>query len=65
MEEAKEQEVEQRHEEARAEEEQKAVEMEKLRRANAGTKQKAVGSIDEDGSEVPEGFTKGEPCYLC
>ena len=28
-------------------------------------KQKTVGSVDEDGSEVPEGFTKGKLCYLC
>ena len=54
-----------RHEEARAEEEQKAVEVEELWRAKVGMKQKAVGSVDEDGLEAPEGFTKGKPCYLC
>ena len=36
-----------------------------MQKAKAGKKRKAVGSVDEDGSEAPEGFTKGEPCYLC
>ena len=65
MEEAEEQEVERRHEEERVEAERKAVEAEEVQRATAGKKQKTVGSIEEDGSEAPEGFTKGEPCYLC
>ena len=34
-------------------------------KATAGKKRKAVGSVDEDGSEAPEGFAKGKPCYLC
>ena len=33
-------------------------------RAKVGMKQKAVGSV-KDGLEALEGFTKGEPCYLC
>ena len=65
MEEAEEQEAERRREEARAEEEQKAAEAEEVQKAKAGKKRKTVGSIDEDGSEAPEGCTKGEPCYLC
>ena len=65
MEEAKEQEVEWRHEEVRAEEERKAVAAEEVRRAKAGKKWKAMGSIDEDGLEAPEGFAKGKLCYLC
>ena len=65
MEEAKEQEAERRCEEMRVEEEQKAVEVEELWRAKAGMKQKAMGSVDEDGLEALEGFAKGEPCYLC
>ena len=65
MEEAEEQEVERRREEERAEAEQKAAEAEEVQRAMAGKKRKAAGSIDEDGSEAPEGFAKGEPCYLC
>ena len=65
MEEAEEQEVEQKCEEVRAEEERKVAEAEEVRRAKAGKKQKAVGSVDEDGSEAPEGFTKGKLYYLC
>ena len=65
MEEAKEQEVERRREEERAEAERKAAEAEEVRKATAGKKRKAVGSVKEDGSEAPEGFVKGEPCYLC
>ena len=65
MEEAEEQEAEQRCEEERAEAERKAAEAEEVWRATVGKKQKAVGSVHEDGSEAPEGFTKGEPCYLC
>ena len=65
MEEAEEQEAERRREEERAEEERKAAEAEELQRAKAGKKRKTMGSVDEDGSEVPEGFAKGEPCYLC
>ena len=72
MEEAKKQEVEQKCEEverkckeARAEEERKAAEAEEVQRAKVGKKQKAAGSINEDGSEVLEGFAKGELCYLC
>ena len=65
MEEAEEQEAERRHEEERAEAERKAAEAEEVRKAMAGKKRKATGSVEEDGSEVPEGFTKGEPCYLC
>ena len=65
MEEAEEQEVERRCEEVRVEEEQKAAETEEVRKAKAGKKWKAAGSVEEDGSEAPEGFTKGEPCYLC
>ena len=65
MEEAEEQEAERRREEARAEAERKAAEAEESRRAKAGTKRKAAGTVDEDGSEAPEGFAKGEPCYLC
>ena len=65
MEEAEEQEAERRREEERAEAERKAVEVEEVRKAKAGKKCKTMGSIEGDGSEVPEGFTKGEPCYLC
>ena len=65
MEEAEEQEAERRREEARAEAEQKAVEAEESQRAKAGMKRKAAGTVNEDGSEAPEGFAKGEPCYLC
>ena len=65
MEEAEEQEAEWRREEERAEAERKAAEAEEVRKATAGKKRKAVGSVEEDGSEVPEGFAKGEPCYLC
>ena len=65
MEEAEEQEAEWRYEEARAEEERKAAEVEEVWKAKAGKKQKTVGSVDDDGSEAPEGFAKGEPCYLC
>ena len=36
-----------------------------MRRATVGTKQKAAGSVDDDGSEAPEGFAKGKLCYLC
>ena len=60
MEEAEEQEAEWRHEKER-----KAVEVEELWRAKAGMKRKAMGSVNEDGSEAPEGFAKGKPCYLC
>ena len=62
MEEAEEQEAERRREEERAEAEQKAAE---VRKVTAGKKRKAAGSVEEDGSEAPEGFAKGEPCYLC
>ena len=65
MEEAEEQEAEQRCEEERAEAERKAAEVEEVQRATAGKKRKTMGSIEDDGSEVPEGFAKGEPCYLC
>ena len=65
MEEAEEQEAERRCEEERAEAERKVAEVEEVRRATAGKKRKTVGSVDEDGSEAPEGFAKGEPCYLC
>ena len=65
MEEAEEQEAERRREEERAEAERKAAEAEEVRRATAGKKRKTVGSVEEDGSEAPEGFAKGEPCYLC
>ena len=65
MEEAEEQEAERRCEEERAEAEQNAAEAEEVRRAKVGTKRKAVGTVDEDGSEAPEGFAQGEPCYLC
>ena len=65
MEEAEEQEAEQRREEAKVEEEWKVAEAEEVRRATVGKKQKAAGSIDEDGLEAPEGFAKSEPCYLC
>ena len=65
MEEAEEQEAERRREEERAEAERKAAEAEEVRKATAGKKWKAAGSVEEDGSEAPEGFAKGEPCYLC
>ena len=65
MEEAEEQEAERRREKERVEAEQKAVEVEEVRKAMAGKKRKATGSVEEDGSEAPEGFAKGEPCYLC
>ena len=65
MEEAEEQEVERRCEEERAEEKRKAAEAEEVWRAKAGKKRKTVGSVEEDRLEAPEGFTKGEPCYLC
>ena len=65
MEEAEEQEAEWRCEEERAEAERKAAEAEEVRKAKAGKKHKTLGSIEEDGLEAPEGFAKGEPCYLC
>ena len=65
MEEAEEQEAERRREEERAEAERKAAEAEEVQKAKAGKKRKTVGSVEEDGSEAPEGFAKGEPCYLC
>ena len=41
------------------------AEVEEVQRAKVGKKWKTMGSIEEDGSEVLEGFAKGEPCYLC
>ena len=63
MEEAEEQEAERRCEEERVQAERKAAEAEEVRKATAGKKRKAVGSVEEDGSEAPEGFARGEPCY--
>ena len=65
MEEAEEQEAERRREEERVEAERKATEAEEVWKAMAGKKQKAMGSVEEDGLEAPEGFAKGKPCYLC
>ena len=41
------------------------AEVEEVWRAKVGKKWKAMGSVKEDGLEVPEGFAKGKPCYLC
>ena len=34
------------------------AEAEELWKANVGKKQKTMGSVNEDGSEVPEGFAR-------
>ena len=57
--------MEEAEEQERAEAERKAAEVEEVWRAKAGKKWKTMGSVEEDGSEALEGFTRGEPCYLC